>query len=80
MFSLNGVLRGAGDTLIPMFITLFALWLMRIPAAYLLSQKFGETGIWWAVPIGMLSGTLLSFLYYKTGRYKSNVVVQYNKS
>ncbi len=80
MFSLNGVLRGAGDTLIPMFITLFALWLMRIPAAYLLSQKFGETGIWWAVPIGMLSGTLLSFLYYKTGRYKSKVVVQYNKS
>ena len=78
MFSLNGVLRGAGDTLVPMFITLFALWVMRIPSAYLLSQKFGETGIWWAVPIGMLTGTLLSFLYYKTGRYKSKVVVQYN--
>lgn len=78
MFSLNGVLRGAGDTLVPMFITLFALWIMRIPSAYLLSQKFGETGIWWAVPIGMLTGTLLSFLYYKTGRYKSKVVVQYN--
>ena len=78
MFSLNGVLRGAGDTLVPMFITLFSLWVMRIPSAYLLSQKFGETGIWWAVPIGMLTGTLLSFLYYKTGRYKSKVVVQYN--
>ena len=79
MFSLNGVLRGAGDTLVPMFITLFALWIMRIPSAYLLSQKFGETGIWWAVPIGMLTGTLLSFLYYKTGRYKSKVVVKYRK-
>ena len=30
MFIFNGVLRGAGDTLIPMFITLFALWLIRI--------------------------------------------------
>lgn len=80
MFSLNGVLRGAGDTLIPMFITFFALWVMRIPSAYLFSQKFGETGIWWAVPLGMLAGTLLTFLYYNTGRYKSKVVVRYNKS
>jgi len=79
MFSLNGVLRGAGDTLVPMFITFFALWVMRIPSAYLLSQKFGETGIWWAVPIGILTGTLLSFLYYKTGRYKRKVVVKYEK-
>ena len=79
MFSINGVLRGAGDTLMPMFITLFALWVMRIPSAYLLSQKFGETGIWWAVPIGMVTGTLLSFLYYKTGRYKSKVLVKYEK-
>ncbi|MFW5644441.1 MAG: MATE family efflux transporter, partial [Bacteroidota bacterium] len=31
MFTINGVLMGAGDTLIPMFITLFALWLVRIP-------------------------------------------------
>ena len=37
MFSLNGVLRGAGATLIPMFITLFSLWLIRIPTAAILS-------------------------------------------
>ncbi len=77
MFSLNGVLRGAGDTLIPMFITFFSLWIMRIPIAWLLSRKIGETGIWWAVPIGMLTGTLLSFLYYKSGRYKNKAVVKY---
>ena len=35
MFSLTGVLRGAGDTLIPMFITLFSLWFVRIPLASL---------------------------------------------
>ena len=42
MFSLNGVLRGAGDTLIPMFITLLSLWIIRIPFAWLLSGKFQE--------------------------------------
>lgn len=40
MFLTNGVLRGAGDTLIPMFITLISLWLVRIPLAYILSNGF----------------------------------------
>jgi len=40
MFSLTGVLRGAGDTVIPMFITLISLWFVRIPIASLLSGKF----------------------------------------
>ena len=78
MFTINGVLRGAGDTLIPMFITLLALWGIRIPAAYFLSRSLGEVGIWWAVPIGMVVGMLLTLIYYKTGRYKKKVVVKYN--
>lgn len=41
MFSLNGVMRGCGDTLIPMFITLFSLWIIRIPFASLLSGRMG---------------------------------------
>ena len=77
MFTLNGVLRGAGDTLIPMFITLLALWGVRIPAAYLLSRKFGELGIWWAVPMGMVVGVILTYIYYKTGKYKEKVVVKH---
>ena len=76
MFAFNGVMRGAGDTLIPMFITLFALWLIRIPAAYILSAKMGETGIWWAVPIGWLVGLILSIAYYKTGNWKTKVIVK----
>jgi putative MATE family efflux protein len=47
MFSLNGVLRGAGDTLVPMFITLFSLWLIRIPMAALLSGRFYATVSQW---------------------------------
>ncbi len=54
MFSLNGVLRGAGDTLIPMFITLLSLWVIRIPFAWLLSGKFQEfllrKEIFWDLP------------------------------
>jgi len=76
MFTTNGVLRGAGDTLIPMFITLFSLWIIRIPGAYFLSDKIGETGIWWSIPLGWSMGTLFSYLYYRTGRWKTKSVVK----
>jgi Na+-driven multidrug efflux pump len=76
MFKINGVLRGAGDTLIPMFITLASLWIVRIPFAWTLSKSIGETGIWWSNPAGWAIGLILSYLYYLTGRWKSKVVVK----
>ena len=76
MFMINGVLRGAGDTLIPMFITLASLWLVRIPIAWILSKTLGETGIWWSNPVGWAMGLILSYLYYLTGRWKTKVVVK----
>jgi len=77
MFVTGGVMRGAGDTLIPMIITLIALWFVRIPLAYFLSLSMGVNGIWWAIPIGWSVGLILSYAYYKTGRWKKKVVVKY---
>ncbi|MGM0530385.1 MAG: MATE family efflux transporter, partial [Bacteroidota bacterium] len=75
MFSTSGVLRGAGATLIPMITTIVSLWAIRIPGAYLLSQRFGEIGIWWAIPIGWFMGLVMSYAYYLTGKWKNKVVV-----
>lgn len=77
MFIYAGVMRGAGDTLIPMFISLLSLWLIRIPFAWFMSGKIGVTGIWWAIPAGWFVGLSLSYLYYKTGRWKRKAVVRY---
>lgn len=76
MFVIGGVMRGAGDTLIPMFITLFALWAIRIPAAWILSQYFGVDGIWWSIPVAWFIGMSLSYLYYLKGNWKTKVVVK----
>ena len=89
MFVYGGVMRGAGDTLIPMFLTLFSLWIIRIPAALFLSQEtieifgltirgmgLGAKGIWWSIPAGWGFGMLLSFIYYRTGRWKTKSVVK----
>ncbi len=75
MFVYNGVLRGAGDTLIPMFITLFALWFIRIPVSYLLSLHFGPIGIWWGVPIAWFIGAVFSFFYFRSGKWRNKNVV-----
>lgn len=77
MFTNNGVLRGAGDTLIPMFITLIALWALRIPLSWFLSRdwsELGSDGIWWGIPIAWGFGALASYIYYKTGRWKNKKV------
>jgi len=88
MFVFNGVMRGAGDTIIPMFFTLFSLWVIRIPAAVFLSQDtieifgltikglgMGESGIWWSIPAGWGIGMILTIIYYRTGKWKTKTVV-----
>ena len=76
MFKINGVLRGAGDTIIPMFITLFSLWIIRVPFAIYFSERLGESGIWWSQPAGWGIGLVLSFGYYLTGRWKKMGVIK----
>jgi Na+-driven multidrug efflux pump len=76
MFVLNGTLRGAGATLIPMFITLIALWFIRIPASYLMSLDFGRIGVWWGIPIGWAFGMGLAYVYYLSGKWKNKAVTQ----
>ena len=80
MFIINGVLRGAGDTFIPMIITLLALWAVRVPIAYLLSRspEIGLYGVFWSIPAGWFTWVVLATLYYLSGRWKSKAVVRYN--
>ena len=79
LFVVTAVMRGAGDTLIPMFITLIALWFIRIPASYFLAERIGIAGIWWAVPIGWATGMTLSYIYYLSGKWKGKSVVKFDE-
>lgn len=75
MFNFNGVMRGAGDTWIPMLITLISLWLIRIPLAYILSKMWQEKGIFVAIPLSWFIGLILAFLYYRFGKWGKKVLV-----
>ncbi|MDI3520334.1 MAG: hypothetical protein PWQ06_1207 [Anaerophaga sp.] len=74
MFTMHGTLRGAGDTLIPMFITMISLWIVRIPLAAYLSAQIGVVGIWWAIPCGWSIGLIGTISYYLSGKWKNKGV------
>lgn len=76
MFTMHGTLRGAGDTLIPMFITMISLWIVRIPLAAYLSGQIGVVGIWWAIPCGWSIGLIGTISYYLSGRWKNKGVTR----
>lgn len=74
----NGALRGAGDTLFTMSVSLLCLWLIRIPLAYGLSDVMGRNGIWWSIGISISIGLIITYIYYKTGHWKKRRVVNSN--
>jgi putative MATE family efflux protein len=70
LFSVNAVMRGAGDMIIPMIITLISLWVVRIPFAWYFSGEMAEKAVWWSAPVGWVTGVILSTIYYYNGRWK----------
>ncbi len=82
MFINNGVIRGAGDSFIPMINTLLALWIVRIPCALIFANtmKLGITGVWLSIPAGWLMGAAFSTIYYRSGRWKRKAIVQRPKA
>lgn len=74
MFVINGMLRGAGAVIVPMFSTLISLWAVRIPVAVWLSRSMGVDGIWWSIPIGWAVGMLIAFGYYRSGKWENRSI------
>ena len=78
MFTITGVLRGAGDTFASMAISFITLWVVRLPLAALLAYTagWGASGIWWSIVLSTTLGALLNYGHYARGTWKSKVVVQ----
>lgn len=72
----NGALRGAGDTFFTMMVSLFSLWLIRIPLAYYMGEAFGRAGVWWAIGLSIVIAFAITYIYYKTGRWKKRCIVK----
>ncbi|MDP2384911.1 MAG: MATE family efflux transporter [Bacteroidota bacterium] len=66
-------LNGAGDTRTPTLINFFCFWVFQIPLAYFLSQymKMGSTGAFIAIPLAQGLVALVSWYYFKKGKWKT---------
>jgi len=72
---LGGCLMGAGDTKGAMLVIVSALWIVRLPLAYLLAvvYGYGALGVWLAMIISMfVQGIAMTFRFRK-GRWKDAV-------
>lgn len=74
-FVVNGMLRGAGDTMPTMVFSLVSLWLVRVPLAKYLSSlgQLGSDGIWIAMAVSSVLSLVMSQLYYFYGGWKNKL-------
>ena len=68
----SGSLRGAGDTMPPMYYTLISQWLVRLPVAYILAFTLGYDlmGIWAALIIYSVVQGALTVRKFAKGDWK----------
>jgi putative MATE family efflux protein len=77
MFISNGIINGAGHTIITMVFSLLSLWVIRVPFSWLLSKtSLGITGIWVAAALSFVVIMIVSLAYYFSGRWKNSVIVK----
>ena len=80
--SLSGVMRGAGDTVTPMWISLCTTVLIRVPLAYGISYltrtpelPFGRSEcIQISLLVSWTMGAVLTAIFYKVGRWKKKAL------
>jgi putative MATE family efflux protein len=67
--STDGLLRGAGDMLVFTCANLLNLTI-RVAAANIFAPIIGIQAVWMAVPLGWSINFIVSFSYYRTGKWK----------
>lgn len=74
-----GVLRGMGDTQVPMFVNVLGFWALGFPAGLWLTYRagLGPAGMWWGLVIGLASvaAGLLVLMRARIGRERARVLV-----
>lgn len=80
---LGGVMRGAGDTVTPMWISFFTTILLRIPVAYTLAYLTQSSAypngrpeaLFISLLVSWVTGSLLSFLAFRRGRWRKKAAL-----
>lgn len=68
-----GGLRGAGDTISPMIITIVGTLCFHVPVSYLfgITLGWGLTGVWFGSALDWILRAIAIYILFKRGRWKS---------
>jgi Na+-driven multidrug efflux pump len=69
-FALTGIVRSTGAVWPPLLILIVSMFLIRLPFAYFMIPHFGSEAIWWSFPLGTLTSSGLTALYYRYGGWR----------
>jgi len=62
---LSGMMLASGAVLWPTVISIFSIWGVEVPVAYVLMQRLGLDGVWYGYPAAFIVGLILQVTYYK---------------
>lgn len=67
-----GALRGAGDTRWPMYVTIFGVWVFRMPLVYLFVHvwQFSIVSVWVITVLDFLLRSLVLWWRFRGGNWK----------
>lgn len=70
--SLAGALRGAGDTMYPLYASIFGIWIFRVFVAYLFVNifKWGLIGAWIALVLDQTTRAIIVYTRFRSGKWK----------
>lgn len=72
--TLAGALRGAGDTMYPLYASILGIWVFRVGATFLLVNVFGWglIGAWIALVTDQYIRSTVIYLRFRSGKWKYN--------
>ncbi len=73
---LYGAFQGGGHTTPVMAVNVGRLWLIRIPASWLMAVALGmgPIGLWWAMNLSNVIAALAAFLWFLRGDWKRTMI------
>jgi len=75
--ALVGTLRGSGNTVESMILTIIGIWVIQFPFAWIVSEmpEFNELGVWWSFPVSYVLPCILTVIWFKRGKWKEKKLV-----